>query len=91
MKFIHPYYCSEVIVILSENVLLEEVFNYLIEQHFISTREQWNDYVGLLMHLCSRMKRFKLDNRKTVGYNGVKNGDTIQILVATWLWESTVL
>ena len=80
VKIIHPTNNSDIDVGLPENILLRDVFNQLIDAHFLNAGQL---YTGILKPFGTRKESTPLDNDKTVAENGVGNNDTIQTLIST--------
>ena len=74
VKFIHPTNNSDIDIGLPEKILLGDVFNQLVDANFLTAKQH---YTGIVKHIG------ELDNDKTVKENGLKNNDTVQIIVAT--------
>lgn len=80
IKVIHPTNNSDIDIGLPGNILLEDVFDQLVEANFLSAGQP---YTGILKPAGARKESVPLDNNKTISENGVSNNDTIQTLIAT--------
>ena len=79
VEFIHPTNNSAIGISLPRNIILRDVINQLIDADFLDVEDQ--PYEGLLKLYSERKESVKLDNDKTVMENGIKNSNTIQILI----------
>ena len=80
VKIIHPTNNSDIDVGLPENIIVQDVFNQLIDNNFLRENQP---YSGVLKPRGERTESITLDNDKTIAENNVKNNDTIQMLIAT--------
>ena len=80
VKIIHPTNNSDIDVGLPENIIVQDVFNQLIDNNFLSPNQP---YSGVLKPSETRKESITLDNDKTIAENSVRNNDTIQMLIAT--------
>jgi len=80
IKLIHPTNNSDIDIGCPENILVVDIFMQLVEAVFLSAGQP---YVGVLKPNNINEHSKPLDNNKSLKENGVKNNDTIQILVTS--------
>jgi hypothetical protein len=80
IKLIHPTNNSDIDIGCPKNILVMEIFLQLVEANFLTAGQP---YVGILKPNNINEHSQPLDNNKSLEENGVKNNDTIQILVTS--------